>query len=143
MPFVNTTPLPTTVFVAPTGTGVNALCILKNESPSQTLFVGLSACTPKTGIPLPPNESIKLNSANVELVCVLELGGGHAAGYHVVVGLHGGDDPVHDVGVGSGVAAGGDVFRGGGDDECVSAGGAVRGHVGVYDGADDDDGFAV
>lgn len=67
MPFVNTTPLPTTVFVAPTGTGVNALCILKNESPSQTLFVGLSACTPKTGIPLPPNESIKLNSANSNL----------------------------------------------------------------------------
>lgn len=63
MPFVNTTPLPTQVFVAPTGTGVNPFCILKNESPSQTLFVGLSACTPKTGIPLPPNTRIELANA--------------------------------------------------------------------------------
>ena len=60
MSFLNTTPLPTAAFVAPTGAGVNPVCILKNESPSQTLFVGLSACTPNTGIALPPNAKIDL-----------------------------------------------------------------------------------
>jgi hypothetical protein len=58
--FVNTTPLPTAAFIAPTGTGVYPNCILKNESPSQTLFVGLSACTPNTGVPLPPNAKLEL-----------------------------------------------------------------------------------
>ena len=61
MGFYNTTPLPTTVFIAPTGTGVYPTCILKNESPSTTLFVGLSACTPNTGIPVPPNARIDLS----------------------------------------------------------------------------------
>ena len=61
MSFVNTTPLPTAAFIAPTGTGVNPVCILKNESPSQTLFVGLSACTPNTGVPVPPNARIDLS----------------------------------------------------------------------------------
>ena len=60
MPFVNTTPLPQVAFIAPTGTGVNPVCIVKNESPSQTLFVGLSACTPNTAIPLPPNAKLEL-----------------------------------------------------------------------------------
>jgi hypothetical protein len=59
--FYNTTPLPQAVFVAPTGTGVYPVAILKNESPSQTLFVGLSACTPNTGIPVPPNARIDLS----------------------------------------------------------------------------------
>lgn len=60
MPFTNTTPIPVQVFVAPSGTGVYPSCRLKNESPSATLFVGLSACTPKTGIPLPPNAFLEL-----------------------------------------------------------------------------------
>jgi hypothetical protein len=33
---------------------------LKNESPSVTLFVGLAACTPKTGVPLPPNAMLEM-----------------------------------------------------------------------------------
>ena len=60
MSFVNTTPLPQAAFIAPTGTGVNPACILKNISPSQTLFVGLSACTPNTGLAVPPNAKIEL-----------------------------------------------------------------------------------
>lgn len=64
MSFLNTIPLPTAAFIAPTGTGVYPACILKNESPSQTLFVGLSACTPNTGIPLPPNAKIELSPAS-------------------------------------------------------------------------------
>ena len=60
MPFVNTTPVPSAAFIAPTGTGVNPTCILKNISPSQTLFVGLSACTPNTGLAVPPNAKVEL-----------------------------------------------------------------------------------
>lgn len=63
MPVFNTTPLPTQVYVAPTGTGVNPSCIIQNISPSQTLFIGLSATTPNTGLPLPPNAQIKLPAA--------------------------------------------------------------------------------
>jgi hypothetical protein len=79
VPFYNTTPLPTAVFTSPTGTGVNPVCILKNESPSQTLFVGLSACTPNTGIPLPPNEAIKINTASQTLYCSSNWSAGTAA----------------------------------------------------------------
>ena len=79
MPFYNSTPLPTAVFVSPTGTGVNPVCILKNESPSTTLFVGLSACTPNTGLPLPPNESVKLNAANSNLYACSNWSAGAAA----------------------------------------------------------------
>ncbi len=79
MSFVNTTPLPVTVFVSPTGTGVNPVCILKNESPSQTLFVGLSACTPNTGIPLPPNEAIKINAASSSLYACSNWAAGTAS----------------------------------------------------------------
>ena len=60
MPFVNTTPIPQVAFIAPTGTGVNPTCILKNISPSQTLFVGLGGCTPNTGVPVPPNAKLEL-----------------------------------------------------------------------------------
>jgi len=77
--FYNTTPLPTAVFVTPTGAGVNPLCILKNESPSQTLFVGLSACTPNTGIPLPPNESVRINTASQTLYACSNWSAGTAA----------------------------------------------------------------
>ena len=83
MGFYNTTPLPTAVFVTPTGTGVNPVCMLRNESPSATLFVGLSACTPNTGMPLPPNSKIELGNAGSTLYCVLELVGGHRGGYRV------------------------------------------------------------
>ena len=79
MSFVNTTPLPVTVFVSPTGTGVNPFCILKNESPSQTLFVGLSACTPNTGIPLPPNTRIELAAAGKNLYACSNWSQGTAA----------------------------------------------------------------
>ena len=79
MGFYNTTPLPTTVFVSPTGTGVNPLCILKNESPSQTLFVGLSACTPNTGIPLPPNAKIELGNASKSIYACSNWSAGTAA----------------------------------------------------------------
>ena len=79
MPFANTTPLPAVVFTSPTGTGVNPVCILKNESPSQTLFVGLSACTPNTGLPLPPNESVKLNAASSNLYACSNWAAGTAA----------------------------------------------------------------
>ena len=67
MPFYNTTPIPTVFFTSPTGTGVNPYCIVKNESPSVTLFGGLSACTPNTGIPLPPNARIELGNATSNL----------------------------------------------------------------------------
>jgi hypothetical protein len=76
---VNTTPLPTTVFVAPTGTGVYPVCILKNESPSQTLFVGLSACTPNTGVPLAPNSKIELAPANKSIYACSNWSAGTAA----------------------------------------------------------------
>ena len=109
MGFYNTTPLPTAVFVVPTGTGVNPLCILKNESPSQTLFVGLSACTPNTGIPLPPNASVKLQRRE-RRVRVLELVGGHRGG-HRGDGCGHGRHHVVDGGVGrDGEHPGGDVL---------------------------------
>ena len=63
MPVFNTTPLPVEVYVAPTGTGVYATCTIKNISPSQTLFVGLSAVTPNTGLPLQPNVQIDMPAA--------------------------------------------------------------------------------
>ena len=63
MPVFNTTPLPVEVYVPPTGTGVYSTCIMKNISPSQTLFVGLSACTPNTGLPLVPNAQIEMPAA--------------------------------------------------------------------------------
>jgi hypothetical protein len=77
--FVNTTPLPVAVFVAPTGTGVNPVCRLRNESPSQTLFVGLAACTPNTGIPLPPNSAIELSPANKSIYACSNWSAGTAA----------------------------------------------------------------
>ena len=79
MSFVNTTPLPTTVFVAPTGTGVYPVCRLRNESPSQTLFVGLSACTPNTGVPLPPNTAIELAAANQSIYACSNWSAGTAS----------------------------------------------------------------
>jgi hypothetical protein len=79
VPVFNTTPLPVQVYVNPTGTGVNATCILKNESPSQTLFVGLSACTPNTGIPLPPNTRIQLGNASKGLYACSNWSAGTAA----------------------------------------------------------------
>ena len=42
---------------------MNPTCTIKNISPSQTLFVGLSATTPNTGLPLLPNAEIKLQNA--------------------------------------------------------------------------------
>ena len=79
MSFVNTTPLPVAVFVTPTGTGVNPICRLKNESPSQTLYVGLSACTPNTGIPLPPNTQIELPNASSTLYACSNWSAGTAS----------------------------------------------------------------
>ena len=79
MGFYNTTPLPTTVFTSPTGTGVNPVCIIKNESPSQTLFVGLSACTPNTGIPLTPNTELRLPNATSTLYACSNWSAGTAA----------------------------------------------------------------
>ena len=79
MPFYNTTPLPVTVFTTPTGTGVNPLAILKNESPSQTLFVGLSACTPNTGVPVPPNAELRLPTATKSVYACSNWSAGTAA----------------------------------------------------------------
>ena len=79
MPVFNTTPLPLQVYVAPTGTGVNPACTLKNISPSQTLFVGLSACTPNTGLPLPPNAQIELPYAPKSLYASSNWSAGAAA----------------------------------------------------------------
>lgn len=79
MPFANTTPLPTTVFVSPTGAGVNPTCRLKNESPSATLFVGLSACTPNTGVPLPPNALLTLPAATKNIYACSNWSAGTAA----------------------------------------------------------------
>ena len=79
MSFYNTTPLPVTVFTTPTGTGVNPLCILKNESPSQTLFVGLSACTPNTGVPVPPNAELRLPTATKSVYACSNWSAGTAA----------------------------------------------------------------
>ena len=79
MGFYNTTPLPVAVYVTPTGTGVNPVCRLKNESPSQTLFVGLSACTPNTGIPLPPNTQIELPNASSTLYACSNWSAGTAS----------------------------------------------------------------
>ena len=61
MPVTNTTPLPAQVFVANTTAGVTAVVNLMNMS-SQMMFVGLSACTPATGLPLMPGERIRLNN---------------------------------------------------------------------------------
>ena len=63
MGFYNTTPLPAQVFVSPSGTGVNPHVVLKNQSPSATLYVGLSACTPNTGLPLAPGTAIEISPA--------------------------------------------------------------------------------
>jgi len=79
VPAFNTTPLPAQVYVNPTGTGVNPVCIIKNISPSQTLFVGLSACTPNTGIPLPPNTRIELANAGKGLYACSNWSAGTAA----------------------------------------------------------------
>ena len=79
MSSVNTTPLPSTVFVSPTGTGVYPSCRLKNESPSQTLFIGLSACSPNTGLPLPPNTQIELAPANKSIYACSNWAAGTAA----------------------------------------------------------------
>ena len=79
MGFYNTTPLPTAVFVTPTGTGVNPVCLLRNESPSQTLFVGLSACTPNTGMPLPPNSKLELGNAGSTLYACSNWSAGTAS----------------------------------------------------------------
>lgn len=61
MPFANPGPLPTQIYVANTSAGVNAVLNLQNQS-SVIIYVGLSACTPNTGLPLMPNERIKLNN---------------------------------------------------------------------------------
>ena len=79
MPIVNTTPLPVVAFVSPTGAGVNPVCILKNESPSAILFVGLSACTPNTGLPLPPNTRIQLAGAGQNLYACSNWSAGTAS----------------------------------------------------------------
>jgi hypothetical protein len=79
VPFTNTTPLPAVVFTAPTGTGVNPRCILRNESPAVTLFVGLSACTPNTGVPLPPNTAIELAAANSNIYACSNWAAGTAS----------------------------------------------------------------
>ena len=79
MSFANTTPLPVTVFTSPTGTGVYPVCRLRNESPGQTLFVGLSACTPNTGIPLPPNAAIELSPVNKSIYACSNWAAGTAA----------------------------------------------------------------
>jgi hypothetical protein len=79
VPVFSTTPLPTQVYVAPTGTGVYASCTITNISPAQTLFVGLSACTPNTGLPLPPNAQIRLPSAPKSLYASSNWAAGAAA----------------------------------------------------------------
>ncbi len=61
MPVTNTTPLPTQVFVSTSTAGVTSVVNFQNMS-SQMLFIGLSACTPATGMPLMPGERIKLNN---------------------------------------------------------------------------------
>jgi hypothetical protein len=61
VPVTNTTPLPAQVFVANTTAGVTSVVSLMNMSP-QMMFVGLSACTPTTGLPLMPGERIRLNN---------------------------------------------------------------------------------
>jgi hypothetical protein len=78
MPYVNTTAAPAVVFTAPTGTGVYPTCAVKNES-SQTLFVGLSACTPNTGLPLPPNTRILLGVIPKNLYACSNWSAGTAA----------------------------------------------------------------
>ena len=109
MSFYNTTPLPVTVFTTPTGTGVNPLCILKNESPSQTLFVGLCGVYPEYGGAGAAERGTAAADRDEERLRVLELVGGHRGGYggdgcvdgrhHVVDGGVGrdGEHPGRDV----------------------------------------------
>ena len=66
MPFANPGPLPTQIYVANTTAGVTACLNLQNQS-NQIMYVGLSAVTPKTGIPLQPNERIRLNNVTKSL----------------------------------------------------------------------------
>lgn len=66
MPFANPGPLPTQIYVANTTSGVTACLNLQNQS-TQIMYVGLSACTPATGLPLQPNERIKLNNVSKSL----------------------------------------------------------------------------
>jgi hypothetical protein len=61
VPVTNTTPLPAQVFAANTTAGVTSVVNFQNMS-SQIMFVGLSACTPQTGLPLMPGERIRLNN---------------------------------------------------------------------------------
>ena len=54
-------------------------CHLEEESPSQTLFVGLSACTPNTGVPVPPNAELRLPTASKSVYACSNWAAGTAA----------------------------------------------------------------
>ena len=66
MPFANPGPLPLQIYVANTTAGVTSVLNLQNMS-NQIMYVGMSACTPQTGIPLQPNERIRLNNVTKSL----------------------------------------------------------------------------
>jgi len=78
VPSVNTTPLPSQVFVANTTAGVTSVVNLQNQGP-QTMFVGLAACTPNTGLPLGPGERIRLNNVTKSLYACSNWVAGTAA----------------------------------------------------------------
>jgi hypothetical protein len=78
VPSVNATPLPTQVFVAITTSGVTSVVNLQNQG-TQTMFVGLAACTPNTGLPLSPGERIRLNNVTKSLYACANWAAGTAA----------------------------------------------------------------
>ena len=78
MPSANPGPLPLQVYVANTTTGVTSVVNLQNIS-SQVMFVGLSAVTPNTGLPLMPNERVKLNNVTKSLYACANWAAGTAA----------------------------------------------------------------
>ena len=109
MSFYNTTPLPVTVFTSPTGTGVNPLCILKNESPVADPVRGPVGVHPEYGGAGAAERGTAAADRHEERLRVLELVGGHRGGYggdgcvdgrhHVVDGGVGrdGEHPGRDV----------------------------------------------
>ena len=78
MPFANPGPLPTQIYVANTTAGVTSVLNLQNQS-NQIMYVGLSACTPNTGLPLMPGERIRLNNVTKSLYACANWAAGTAA----------------------------------------------------------------
>ena len=79
MGFYNTTPLPVTVFTTPTGTGVNPLCILKNESPVADPVRGPVGVYPEYGRAAAAERGMRLPTAAKSVYACSNWSAGTAA----------------------------------------------------------------